>query len=529
MQSLRLLCYLATMKGRAPFQPKPWGAAALVWASAWGLMSALEHRVDLANLAMLLVLASALTSLWLPILVSSLVTTGSVLAFDWVFVPPKHAWSIDLRKDALLLVSMLAVSWIIAAVVGRQRGLAEDAARSRDRVQQLHRLSEVLRDSPEPVHQAGVLQTMLAEVLGSSPSLLILRSPLPSSDDLSAVVVLGEPTADEQAGLWQCLRQGQPFGPGTRRYADLPEWYFPMRGRTAAYGAAMVPLTEELSRDDELRAQAQALCDQLGTFLEKAHEQRRADTAREEAQDQQVRNAMLAAISHDYRTPLASIMSAASSLRDQGDRMSTPQRQKLLGSIVEETEQLSRLTDNTLQLARLDAPQGMSITLDWESAEEIVGAVMRRQRARNRHLRLRTRVEPGLPLVRCDALLVTQLLENLIENALKYSDPPAPVELLVHRRAGRFVFAVRDRGYGVEPAWRERIFKVFQRGELQPNANQPRQRSAGVGLAVCRAIARAHGGELLLRPRGHGGSSFEFHVPEQVAPDFTSDAERAAS
>ena len=118
----------------------------------------------------------------------------------------------------------------------------------------------------------------------------------------------------------------------------------------------------------EQRAHTQALCDQMGLVLQRAHSEAGARRARDEAQLQQVRNALLAAISHDYRTPLAAIRGAASSLREQGERLSAPQRQRLLDSIVDETAQLARLTDNTLQLARLDAP-GVQLTMDWESPE----------------------------------------------------------------------------------------------------------------------------------------------------------------
>jgi two-component system sensor histidine kinase KdpD len=230
-----------------------------------------------------------------------------------------------------------------------------------------------------------------------------------------------------------------------------------------------------------------------------------------------VRNALLAAISHDYRTPLAAIMGAGSSLAEQGDRLSVEQRSRLARTIVEESVQLSRLTDNTLQLARLDAP-GVHLQLDWESAEEIVGTVLRRMRARDAERRIYARLEPGLPLVRCDALLLAQLLENLVDNALKYSAAPAPIEVVVRRQAGHIVFAVRDRGPGVDAAWRERIFDAFQRGERPAGLDDSARRGAGVGLAVCRAIARAHGGELKLMPRGRGGSSFECWLPEQAPP-----------
>ena len=235
-----------------------------------------------------------------------------------------------------------------------------------------------------------------------------------------------------------------------------------------------------------------------------------------------MRNALLTAISHDYRTPLATILGAASSLQDQGQRLDAQQRGVLAGRVVQEANHLARLTDSTLQLARLDAP-GVVLRRDWESAEELVGAVLRRARQRAPDRPLRARLEPGLPLLHCDAMLLIQLLDNLVDNAIRHTPPDGPIELLVRRAPGAgdappgVVLAVRDRGPGVPPAWRERIFEVFQRGDTATGA-PPQRHGTGVGLAVCRAIARAHGGELRLRARGHGGSSFECHLPGAAQP-----------
>lgn len=235
--------------------------------------------------------------------------------------------------------------------------------------------------------------------------------------------------------------------------------------------------------------------------------------AREQAQLQAVRNALLAAISHDYRTPLATIMSAASSLQEQGDRMDADQRRRLAAGIVEESERLARLTDNTLQLARLDAP-AVTLRCDWESTEELVGAVLRRIKRRPDGSRVRVWVEPNLPLLWCDAMLVSQLLDNLLDNGLKYSPADTQVELHAKCDNGFLLLTVSDRGPGIATSWQEKVFEVFQRGETAPShPHADLDRGAGVGLAVCRAIARAHHGELLLRARGEGGCLFECRLP----------------
>jgi two-component system sensor histidine kinase KdpD len=122
-------------------------------------------------------------------------------------------------------------------------------------------------------------------------------------------------------------------------------------------------------------------------------------------------------------------------------------------------------------------------------------------------------------------MLLAQLLENLLDNSIKYSPDSSPIELLVRRHGDHVVLAVRDRGPGIAPAWRERVFDAFHRGaEPMPGAASAVANAdatvagAGVGLAVCRAIARVHGGELRLRARSHGGSSFECFLPLRASP-----------
>jgi two-component system sensor histidine kinase KdpD len=497
----------------------------------------LDGRVDLASQALLLVLAAALAAVGWPPWLSLLACPSAVLAFNFFFVPPRGSFSVHLRQHALLLATMLAVSVVVAVLVAQQRRLALRAQRLVRQSEQLRRLGETLREADEPRERVAMVQEALAEGCGHPVALLLphevgvdqagptLPDPSPGAD------VLGEPTADELTGLWLCSRQGQAMGPGTGRHEDQPAWYVPMRGRSGAYGAALLPLSAWPSQPSgALRvlsgaapglanagdlarelAHAQALCDQAGVALERAAALRAATASREAAQAQALRNTLLAAISHDHRTPLATILGAAGSLHDQGDRLGPAQRQRLAATIVDEAAQLTRLTDNTLQLARLGAG-ALAIRRDWESAEEIVGTVLRRTRQRDPGRRLRARVQPDLPLLQVDALLMVQLLDNLVDNALKHGGDAGPVEIVARRSGDEIVLAVRDRGSGVPLALRERIFETFQRG---PSAAL---RGAGVGLAVCRAIAHAHGGELRLRARSHGGSSFEFVLPVQDQP-----------
>lgn len=504
-----------------------WTAGALVWALAWLVMLGLDGRIDLAHQALLLVLGGALAALWWPAWATSTAGVLGVLAFNALLVPPRGSLWIERWQDALLLALMAATLAVVLSLITSLRRQAHRARLHQARAEQLRQLGEALRDAGPPLAHAGALQQALAALTGTPATLLLCRRWQPGitlTDDDAELI--GTADADEVTGLWLGLRQAQALGPGTSHHTALDHWVLPLRAGAGdarpAPGAALLRPAPADRADAALRAHAQALCDQLGVALQRRFSQQAAEAARAQAQLQAVRNALLTAISHDYRTPLATILGAASSLQDQGQRLDAQQRGVLAGRIVQEASHLARLTDNTLQLARLDAP-GVALRRDWESAEELVGTVLRRARQRAPDRNLRARLEPGLPLLHCDAMLLTQLLDNLVDNAIRHTPPDSPVELLVRRAPATgdappgVVLAVRDRGPGVPPAWRERIFEVFQRGDTATGA--PAQRAGtGVGLAVCRAIARAHGGELRLRARGHGGSSFECHLPGAQQP-----------
>lgn len=501
----------------------------LTWAVAWAGLFAFDDWIGVPNQALILVLAAAIAALWWRPAVSAASSALATSAFNFAFVPPRGTFSVDLPQHALLLLTTLAVSWIVAFLMARLRAQAAEARQQAQRADQLREFGDLLRATTEVTDQAAAAQNLIAALTGAPAALLLDFAAGDPSD--AAASITGSVTPDESAGLWLCRRDGRPIGPGTGRYDEQAAWYLPLRGRGRIVGAALVRLPPGAEASPAQRVHVQALCDQLGAALEHAAAIRGAAAARQQAQSHAHRNTLLAAISHDHRTPLATILGAASALHDQGERLSLAQRRKLAGAIVDEATQLSRLTDNTLQLARMGGVE-LALQRDWESVEELVGTVVRRVRQRHPGCRVNVRTEPGLPLLRCDAVLLVQLLDNLIDNALKYGGTDAPVEVVTRELGHQVVVAVRDRGPGVPPAQRERVFETFQRVEAAGrSAQEPSHRGAGIGLALCRAIARAHGGDVRLRPRSRGGASFELVLPIETAPAFPaqSTAERVDS
>lgn len=494
-------------------------AAGAGWAAAAVATWQLHGQVDLGSQALPVVLAAAWSGLWLRPWSAGLACVAAVLAFNWSYVPPEGTFRVDLRPHLLLLVTMLAVSLCVAMLVSRQRAATRREERHAGRIRDLLDLAGHLRSTQSLEDLRQVLATALQPYGFCGVALMVAESP---GDGVGATA--GELSVDEREGLRLCLQQGVPFGPGTGRYAHQSNHFVPMRGQQGTVAAALLRPRAGAGPNAGAREHAQALCDQAGLVVERGQALRQAARQARMAGEQQLRGTILAAVAHDYRTPLAAILGAASALRDQGERLTVEQRTQLAAHVVDEVEQLGRLTDNALQLARLDAPAAQ-VPMDWESAEELVGSALARRRRRDATGQVSAQVEPDLPLIWCNAVLVVQLLENLVDNALKYGPPGGLVQILVRRVASELLIAVRDRGPGVPAAWRERIFEVFQRID-EPHdprrvpgpADARRPRGAGVGLAVCRAIARVHGGRLALRDRSHGGASFEFWLPLDGSP-----------
>jgi two-component system sensor histidine kinase KdpD len=220
----------------------------------------------------------------------------------------------------------------------------------------------------------------------------------------------------------------------------------------------------------------------------------------------QTKSALLSSVSHDLRTPLASIKASATSLLDEEVDWGRAARRELLLAIDEEADRLTRFVSRLLDLSRVEAGAAQPLK-DWHAVDELLDGVA--ERLDPGGARVRLDVPDELPLARLDYVMVQQIVSNLVENALKYSAPEAAVVVGAEVRDGQLRIDVADRGPGVPPAERERIFEKFYRARERAT----RAPGTGIGLAVARGLAQAHGGELRYAPRPDGGSVFSLSLP----------------
>ena len=318
------------------------------------------------------------------------------------------------------------------------------------------------------------------------------------------------------------------MGPGTGRHENQSTLFLPLRGRARALGA--VALRGDMAHRmwTQQQTHLQHMCDVFGLELERTQTLRLAQQATQDAQSQSLRNTLLTSISHDYRTPLANLMGAASVIHDQAARLSSDKVAALAQTVIDEAQQLNRMTTNTLQLARLDVAP-LQIKKDWESLQEILGSVLVKTRQRHPQREMTVIVPEGLPLIHCDAILLVQLFDNLIENAIKYSPEDTPIDIQVQTKPNALEVRVMDQGAGIADAWKDKVFQVFERvhaDTAQADATDATQlrRGMGVGLAVCKAICKVHDAKIWVEDREPHGAAMCLQLPVLQQPNVVMEA-----
>lgn len=474
---------------------KSWVIVVLLLAIATAGGFLLDHHVSLTSQSMVYVLAVVVASYSLRWQQSVACAIGAVTAFNFFFVPPRWTFEVDSQEHLMALFTMLLVALVISHLAARLRRETEIAQLNMRRASQLQELATSLSNTTTPKQIASLGENAFATAF-EGPCVLAL---LGTNDELALPINLSSNEAD---GMRCCMREMAVLGPGTGRWPGLDAWFIPL-GHTPHVSGA-VSIQPALASDTDGREHAQALCTLLGQALQRLRLTQNMQAAQSEAQRQQLQSTYLAAISHDLRTPLAAVVGAASSLQTQRDKLTIEEQDRLLGSIVSEASYLCTITENTLQLVRL-ANAAQDIQRDWESMEEIVGAVLVRIRHRDPSRRIKSKVPEGLPLIKADAVLLAQLIGNLLDNALKYSTDT--IDLTVNVIDQKMHVAVKDRGTEIPQEKYTSIFEPYSRNDLSG------QRGAGLGLALCRAIASAHSGTLTLRRRSGGGNSFTLTLP----------------
>jgi two-component system sensor histidine kinase KdpD len=406
---------------------------------------------------------------------------------------------------------MLTVALIISNLTASVRLQANVAGHRERRTALLYAMSRELAATRGQQSMARVAVRHVSEVFDSQVVVLLpeanSRLGYPPGESLAGSLH----GADLDVAQW-VQDHGEPAGLGTDTLPASEALYLPLKGTQSVLGVlAVLPANPRRVLLPEQYHLLETFAGQIALALERAQLAERAERASVDAKAEGLRNALLASISHDLRTPLAVISGASSSLAEKGPLLSPQEREALARSIFEQSQQMSDLVANVLQITRLEGG-AIALNRDWHSLSELVGSVLARLREPLASHPLKVQLPGGLPLVRVDAMLIEQVLANLLENASKYTPPGTPITLSAELQAREVLVSVEDQGPGLPPGDPEALFAKFHRGSMEGAVG-----GVGLGLAICRAVVNLHGGRIWAERRPKG-SAFRFTLPLEEVP-----------
>jgi two-component system, OmpR family, sensor histidine kinase KdpD len=460
---------------------------------------------DLALVFLVGVLASAVNyGLW-PSLFACLV---SVLAFNFFFLPPLYTFTIADPNNVVALFFFGVVAVIASNLTARLRAQAI-AAQQRARItEELYLFSRKLAGAAglddvlwAIVHEIALLLKVRVVLLLPEEGRLALKAGFPPEDQLDA--------ADLAAAQW-CFEKNQAAGRGADTLPGAKRLFTPVRTGRGAIGVIGIDSDRNgvLLTPDESRL-LDSLSDQAALAIERVYLARDIAKARLAAETDRLRQALLTSISHDLRTPLASIIGSASSLVAHGKELDPQVRVSLLRTIQEEAERLNRFIGNLLDMTRLESgalkPQSSLVDLS-----DLVGATLQRAQKILKDHKVEIALEPGLPMLALDMVLMEQVLFNLLDNAAKYAPAGSTIAIRARREGDGVVLEIADEGEGIPEVDCERIFDKFYRVQ-----RTDRQRvGTGLGLAICRGFVESMGGTISAANRmDRPGGIFTLRLP----------------
>lgn len=430
-----------------------WWRAAIVVALCTAISELVALRFDLANIIMVYLAGVAYVALHESQRVAIATVVASIFLFDLIFVPPR--WGLNPLNPTHLFTFavMLAVGVLISRLAARARG-----------------------------------QTALAEGRARRAQAL---------SELAASLAAARSHPEIEAAVAQKTRA--TFGTGCSLRAD---------GQLALD-------TQPTSFSCEDRELVEGFGRQAALALERSRFEQQSAEALVAAETERLRNTLLSGISHDFRTPLTTIVGAATTLLGQDQRLDPPKRTMLTSSILAEARRLHELVSDLLDLSRMEEG-AVQLTPEWCPADDLVQEALSALGERTAGHQVEVQVS-GEAVVWCDPRLVEQALVNMVDNAVRYTPAGSRVRIAVAVDSGWWLLTVSDNGPGLPKGSEQQVFRKFQRGQAEPAGG-----GFGLGLAICAAVAKLHAGSIAAH--NAGGAVFELRLPQPAAMQLDAEA-----
>lgn len=487
---------------------KPWRryfyGIALV-ALATGLCALIAPYISPTNLVVIYLLSTVVAAISLgrgPAILTSIL---SVAAFDFFFVPPHLTLAVSDTEYILTFFGLLAVSLVITYLTAQVRDQAVAAQRREAQTAALYELGHDLTAAVGLDAVARAIIEHIGQTFSRDVAIFLPESGNLKSYQTSHSLNVSE---NELAVATWAYQHGQQAGRGTDTLPDALMNYQPLKTTRGVIGVLGIkPIKENAYLSPDQRRILDAFTNQVALAIEGAQLVEQAHQSELLEATEKLQSALLNSISHDLRTPLVSITGALSSLEEASPALDEEVKHSLIETAREESERLNRLVGNLLDITRLEAG-AMQLHLEACDIQELIGSALEQIGPSLKGRQVNVEISPNVPLVPLDFVLFSRVLFNVIDNALRYSPPEKPIDILARLPNHELEFSIRDKGEGIPQDDLERIFDKFYRVQRPDNVS-----GTGLGLSICKGIVEAHHGTIQAENRRGGGAIFKIRVP----------------
>lgn len=505
------LVVVAEARQRPRFQPR---RHELVWRwrdpiialgatlAALGLALGLESWLQLGNLSLLFLAAVLASATLAGTRAAMLAALLGFLGFNFFLTDPRHSLAMVEQEQVVTAAIYLLVAVVVGQLAGsaRRRLLALRASR-----EQTYQLLTFSRELAAATHREQVEAAGAATLMRWLGCPVVILPAEDGADEMTPSCSAPEGTsldAGARTSVAWSRHHLRPSGKGTEQPMETDWQVIPLLEQqrlVALVGLALGQRERTPSPDEE--GHIDAMLRLLALALERTRLVADLEASRLSEENERLRSALLSSVSHDLRTPLASIIGSASTLRDLGDQLSDADRAELLDGVLSESERLDRYIQNLLDMTRL-GQGGLKLERDWISLDDLVTSALRRLSPLLQGLKVKRRWPEDLPLLHVHPALIEQALVNVVENAARFSPPGGTLSLEAGIESGELWLSVTDQGPGIEPPLRERVFDMFITG----GEGDRGRHGSGLGLAICRGMLGAHAGTVVAEsgPEGRG-------------------------
>jgi two-component system, OmpR family, sensor histidine kinase KdpD len=475
---------------------------------------ALRPHSDLINIVLLYllpVLVSAVRWGRGPSLFSSVL---GVLAFDFFFVPPVFTFSVGSIQHLLVLVVFFSVALVTGTTATKLRDEVEKATEREKRTLALYALSREIAVDADLEQVVKTFVDKIAETIDGA-AIVLTRDP---DDDVLRKMAAARDNAvfgeKEYAMAQWVLEHGQPAGKGLGTFEGAHSlFFFPIKAEDKTLAVLGIrPNPEYATLSSEKRQLIETFTNLAAVTIVRLQLAKEAEQAKWLAESERLHRTLLNSISHDFRTPLASITGAVTSLLAEETVYTPETKEILLHTIREEAHRMNRFIENLLGMVRLESGT-LKLNMKWCDIQDIIGVVLRETKDAMQGHPLRVDIPPDPPSVMADFILIEQVMINLLENAAKYSPPGSTISISARCRDGALFVTVADPGPPIPKKEQEHVFDKFYRLHSSKHAS-----GTGLGLSICRGIIEAHGGSIRVDSSSEYGNRFTFTLPVSEEP-----------